>query len=171
MSDENKLSRTEIAHLFSNLFKIIVLEESKYIESFTPAEYTDTLKEKEEIIRKITNTLPTMSAVNHSIRKLTAIARVMIKNVTSSYGLFDYVKIVELDRNQYSLYFGSYTTVYNTGAMGITMGSLYLLNRLSPKRDILYNVLLVIYTDDVLRIDRAFDFDIDKLKELYNGIQ
>lgn len=171
MSDENKLSRTEIAHLFSNLFKIIVLEESKYIESYSPAEYTAMLKEKEEIIRKLTNTLPTMSAVNQSIRKLIAIARVMIKNVTSSYGLFDYVKIVGLDRNQYNMYFETYPTVYNNGSMTITMGSLYLLNKLSPKIDTLYSVLLVVYNDDALRIDRAFDFDLDKLKELYNGIQ
>ena len=171
MSDENKLSCTEIAHLFSNLFKIIVLEESKYIESYSPAEYTAMLKEKEEIIRKLTNTLPTMSAVNQSIRKLIAIARVMIKNVTSSYGLFDYVKIVGLDRNQYNMYFETYPTVYNNGSMTITMGSLYLLNKLSPKIDTLYSVLLVVYNDDALRIDRAFDFDLDKLKELYNGIQ
>lgn len=171
MSEETKLSRTQIAHLFGKLFKIIVLEESKYIESYSPAEYTAMLKEKEEIIRKLTNTLPTMSAVNQSIRKLTAIARVMIKNVTSSYGLFDYVKIVGLDRNQYNMYFETYPTVYNNGSITITMGSLYLLNKLQPKRDILYNVLLVIYNDDALRIDRAFDFDLDKLKELYNGIQ
>ena len=171
MSEENKLSRTQIAHLFAKLFKTIVLEESKYIESYTPAEYTAMLKEKEEIIRKLTNTLPTMHAINYSIKKLTAIARVMIKQVTSSYALFEYKDIVDLDRNQYNMYFETYPTVYNNGSMTITMGSLYLLNKLNPKRETLYTVLLVIYNDDALRIDRAFDFDLDRLKELYNGIQ
>lgn len=171
MSDENKLSRTQIAHLFSNLFKVIVLEETKYIESFTPAEYTATLKEKEEIIGKLTNTLPTMHAINYSIKKLKAIAKVMIKQVTSSYALFEYKDIVDLDKNKYNMYFETYPTVYNNGSMTITMGSLYLLNKLNPKRETLYTVLLVLYNDDALRIDRAFDFDLDKLKELYNGIQ
>ena len=161
MSNETKLSRTEIAHLFSNLFKIIVLEESKYIESFTPVEYTDTLKEKEEIIRKITNTLPTMFAINYSVIKLTTIAKIMVKNVISSYGLSDYEKILELDKNQYNMYFESYITVYERGAMSIIMGSLYLLSQLHPNAGVLYTVWLDVYSDD----------DIDKLKELYNGIQ
>ena len=112
-----------------------------------------------------------MYVINNSIRKLKAIAKVMIKQVTSSYALFEYKDIVDLDKNKYNMYFETYPTVYNNGSMTITMGSLYLLNKLQPKRDILYNVLLVIYNDDALRIDRAFDFDLDKLKELYNGIQ
>ena len=79
MSNENKLSCTEIAHLFSNLFKIIILEESKYIESYTPTEYTATIKEKEEIISMLTKTFPTMFAINYSIIKLTTIAQIMVK--------------------------------------------------------------------------------------------
>ena len=171
MSDENKLSCVEIAHLFSNLFKIIVLEESKYIESFTPAEYTAILKEKEEIIGKLTNTFPTMYAINNSIRKLKAIATVMINQVTSSYDLFDYKKIQDLDKNQYNMYFGTYIDVYERGAMIITMGSLYLLNRLKPKRGILFTVSLDIYTDAAIDVDQLFYMDRDKLKEVYNAIQ
>lgn len=171
MSNECKLSRVEIAHLFSKLFKIIVLEESKYIESFTPAEYTATIKEKEEIISMLTNTFPTMFAINYSVIKLTTIAQIMVKNVISSYGLSDYKKILELDRNQYNMYFESYITVYERGAMSIIMGSLYLLSQLRPNAGVLYTVWLDVYSDDAPSIANAYDFDIDKLKELYNGIQ
>ena len=171
MSDENKLSCVEIAHLFSNLFKIIVLEESKYIESYSPAEYTAILKEKEEIIDKLTNTFSTMYAINNSIRKLKAIATVMINQVTSSYDLFDYKKIQDLDKNHYNMYFGTYIDVYERGAMIITMGSLYLLNKLKPKRGILFTVSLDIYTDAAIDVDQLFYMDRDKLKEVYNAIQ
>ena len=105
MSEENKLSRTQIAHLFSNLFKIIVLEESKYIESFTPAEYTATLKEKEEIIGKLTNTFPTMYAINNSIRKLKAIDGTTYLNRTykDPFTQSDVDKITDLIGEDYSI--------------------------------------------------------------------
>lgn len=171
MNNENKLSRVEIAHLFSKLFKIIVLEESKYIESYLPAEYTATIKEKEEIISTLTNTFPTIFAINYSITKLTVIAKIMIKNVTSSYGLTDYKEIIKLDKNQYNMYFESYITVYERGVMSIVMGSLYLLNQLRSNVGVLYTVWLGVYTDDAVTIENAYDMDKDKLKELYDGIQ
>lgn len=171
MCNENKLSRVEIAHLFSKLFKIIILEESKYIESYSPAEYTATIKEKEEIIGKLTNTFPTMFAINYSVIKLTTIAKIMVKNVISSYGLSDYKKILELDKNQYNMYFESYITVYERGAMSIIMGSLYLLSQLRPNVGVLYTVWLGVYTDDAVTIENAYDMDKDALKEIYDGIQ
>ena len=68
------------------------------------------------------------------------------------------------------MYFESYITVYERGAMSIIMGSLYLLSQLRPNAGVLYTVWLDVYTDDAVTIANAYDMDKDQLKEMYNGI-